>query len=178
MSASLALPLIMGFIFGFLLNRGRVTDCNVIEGQFRLSDFTMVKVMLPAMIVGGLGVLALTRMGEAHYYIKDANLLGVALGAALFGVALVFYGYCPGTGLAAVGAGSLHALVGVFGMLAGAILYAFSYGWIKAHILNVWAYGKIRLPEITGVPDLVWFGAVGIIAVALFIWVERRSVGA
>ncbi len=178
MSASLALPLIMGFIFGFLLNRGHVTDCNVIEGQFRLSDFTMVKVMLPAMIVGGLGVLALTRMGEAHYYVKDANLLGVALGAALFGVALVFYGYCPGTGLAAVATGSLHALVGVFGMLAGAILYAFSYAWIKAHILNVWAYGKIRLPELTGIPDLVWFTAVGVIAVALFVWVERRSVAA
>ena len=32
-------------------------------------------------------------------------------------------------------------------MIAGAILYAFSYGWIKAHILGVWALGKVRLPR-------------------------------
>ena len=173
---SLILPLAMGFMFGALVNRARVTDCNVIEGQFCLCDFTMIKVMLPAMLVGGLGVLALVQAGDAHYYIKDANMLGVILGGAIFGVALVFYGYCPGTGLAAVGAGSLHALVGVVGMIAGAILYAFSYSWIKAHILNVWALGKVRLPDLTGAPDLVWFAAVGILGAAAFVWVERRSV--
>jgi uncharacterized protein len=172
---SVFLPLAIGFVFGVLLDRARVTNSDVIEGQFCLCDFTMVKVMLPAVIVGGLGVLALTRMGEAHYYIKDANLLGVLLGAAIFGIALVFVGYCPGTGLAAVATGSLHALVGVFGMIAGAILYAFSYGWIKAHILGVWALGKVRLPEATGVPDIIWFAAVGAIALAAFVWIERRN---
>ncbi len=172
---SVILPLAMGFIFGFLLNRARVTNCNVIEGQFCLSDFTMVKVMLPAVLVGGLGVFALIHAGDAHYQVKDANLLAVGLGAAMFGVALVFLGYCPGTGLAAIGSGSLHALFGVFGMIAGAILYAFSYAWIKAHILDVWAFGKVRLPELTGVPDLAWFGVVALFAIGLFTWVERRS---
>ncbi len=172
---SAILPLAIGFLFGLLLHRGRVTDCNVIERQFCLRDFTMVKVMLPAMLVGGLGVWGLTQSGDAQYVIKDANLLGVALGAALLGFGMVFYGYCPGTGLAAVSTGSLHALAGVVGMLAGAILYAISYAWIKAHVLNVWAFGKIRLPELTGVPDLVWFAGVGLFALGLFAWAERRE---
>jgi len=136
----------------------------------------MLKVMLPAIIVGGLGVLALTHLGATHYFIKPANLLGVILGAAIFGVALILYGYCPGTGIAAVGTGSVHALVGVIGMIVGAMLYAFSYAWIKAHILDVWAMGKVRLPELTGVPDLAWFALVAILAVALFAWVERTDV--
>ncbi len=172
---SFLLPLTMGFVFGVLLHRARVTDSNVIEGQFCLCDFTMIKVMLPAMVVGGLGVLALTHAGAAHYHIKDANLLAVILGGAMFGAAIVFYGLCPGTGLAAVGTGSLHALAGVLGMVAGAILYAFSYAWIKAHILNVWALGKVRLPDLTRVPDLAWFAVVGAAGVAAFIWIERRA---
>ena len=151
-AGSAALALIMGFAFGWLLHRGRVTNCNVIEGQFCLSDFTMLKVMLPALVVGGIGVWALIDVGQAKYYIKDANLLAVALGAALFGVALVVYGYCPGTGIAAVATGSVHALVGVIGMVIGAIIYALTFDWVKEHILPVAAFGKIRLPDVTGAP--------------------------
>jgi hypothetical protein len=87
----------------------------------------------------------------------------------------VFFGYCPGTALAATATGSLHALAGVLGMIAGAILYAFSYGWIKANILDVWALGKVRLPELTGVHDIVWFAGLGLIALVLFVWLERRA---
>ena len=63
---SVGLGLAMGFVFGWLLDRGRVTDCNVIEGQFRLSDFTMLKVMLPAIVVGGLGVVLSRRGGRGQ----------------------------------------------------------------------------------------------------------------
>jgi uncharacterized membrane protein YedE/YeeE len=172
---SVVLPLLLGYAFGFLLHRARVTDSNGIEGQFCFRDFTMIKVMLPAIIIGGLGVLVLVQMGDAKYYIKDANLLGVLLGSVMFGLALVFFGYCPGTALAATATGSLHALVGDLGMVAGAILYAFSYSWIKANILGVWALGKVRLPDLTGVQDIVWFAGLGLIALVLFVWLERRA---
>ena len=172
-AGSAALALAMGFAFGWLLQRARLTDCNVVEGQFHLTDFTMIKVMLPAIIIGGLGVLALIDLGGAKYYIKDASLLAVALGAALFGFALVFWGYCPGTGLASVATGSVHGLVGVIGMAFGAILYALTYDWVKARILPVAAYGKVRIPDITGIPDIVWFLALAVASVALFYRVER-----
>lgn len=173
--ATLILAIAMGFAFGWLLHRGKVTNCNVIEGQFRLRDFTMLKVMFPAIVVGGIGVLVLVGLGEAKYYVKDANLLGVTVGAALFGVGLVVYGYCPGTAIAAIATGSVHALVGAFGMIFGAIVYAFTFDWVKAHILNVWSYGKVRLPDITGVPDAAYFVALTAIGVALFYGVERRN---
>lgn len=174
MIVSAVLALAMGFAFGWLLHLARVDDGNVIEGQFCLRDFTMLKVMLPAILIGGLGVLALTRLGEAHYYVKDANLLAVGLGAAIFGVALVVLGYCPGTALAAAGAGSAHALVGVVGMVFGAIVYAMAYDWLKAWILPVWAFGKIRLPDVGGLPDLAWFAAIAAGAALLFVFIETR----
>ncbi len=176
-AGSAGLALAMGFAFGWLLQRGRVTDSDVIEGQFRLSDFTMLKVLLPAIVVGGLGVLLLVDGGEAKYYVKDANLLAVALGAAVFGVALAIWGYCPGAGLASVATGSVHGLVGVIGMVAGAIAYAWTFDWVKAHVLPVAAYGKVRIPDMTGVPDVVWFLALTVAAGALFAWVERRESG-
>jgi uncharacterized protein len=169
------LALAIGFVFGFLLHRARVTDSNVVAGQFCFRNFTMVKMLLPAIVVGGLGVLVLAHFGETTYYIKDANVLAVLLGGAMFGLAVAILGYCPGTALAATATGSLHALATVFGMVAGALLYAFSFGWIKAHILNVWALGKVRLPQLTGLPDLVWLLGLGVLSLAFFVWLERRS---
>lgn len=169
------LALAVELVFGFLLHRARVTDSNVIEGQFCLRDFTMVKMLLPAIVVGGLGVLVLAHFGETAYYIKDANMLAVLLGGAMFGLAVAILGYCPGTALAATATGSLHALAAVFGMIAGAMLYAFSFSWLKAHVLNVWALGKVRLPQLTGAPDLVWLLGLAVLGLAFFVWLERRS---
>jgi uncharacterized membrane protein YedE/YeeE len=128
-----------------------------------------------AIVVGGIGVLLLVDTGSSKYYVKDANMLGVALGAALFGIGMAVYGYCPGTALGAIATGSVHALVGAFGMIVGAVLYALSFDWIKAHVLGVWALGKVRLPELTGVPDVVWFAALAIVAAAFFWWIEATS---
>jgi uncharacterized membrane protein YedE/YeeE len=168
----LALP--FGILFGVLLHRGGVADYNVIVNQFRFRDFTVLKIMFTAIIIGGMGVLALHATGHAQYHIKPANLLGVTLGAALFGVGMVLYGYCPGTGIAAVATGSLHALAGFAGMLAGAVLYALSFTWVEAHIQNVAAYGKVRLPDLTGVPDAGWFGILIVIAGVVFWLLEAR----
>jgi uncharacterized membrane protein YedE/YeeE len=167
-NGALWLAVIFGIVFGFLLHRGRVTNYNVIVNQFRLKDFTVLKIMFTAIVVGGIGVLVLHRLDEARYHIKSADMLGVILGSAIFGVGMVIYGYCPGTGVAAVATGSVHALVGFAGMLVGGILYALSFSWIKAHILSVGKLGAVRLPELTGIPDWVWFVALAAIAIGGF----------
>jgi uncharacterized membrane protein YedE/YeeE len=173
--SGLGLAIVIGFAFGFLLQRGRVTSCDVIENQFRLKDFTVLKVILTAILVGGIGVMVLVDGGLAKYAPKDTNLLGVGLGAALFGVGMVFYGYCPGTGLAAIATGSVHALVGAVGMLVGGILFALSFDWIKANVLTVGAYGKIRLPDVTGIPAPAWFLILAICSIGFFIWAEKHD---
>jgi uncharacterized protein len=169
----LAIP--FGMTFGVLLHRGGVADYNVIVNQFRFRDFTVLKVMLSAILVGGLGVWALHGMGCAQYQVKPANLLGVGLGAALFGIGMVLYVYCPGTGVAAIATGSLHALAGFGGMLVGAVLYALSYPWVETHIQTVAARGKVRLPDVTGVPEVVWFAMLLVIAGGVFWLLEKKS---
>jgi uncharacterized membrane protein YedE/YeeE len=173
MARWLAIP--MGLLFGFLLHRGGVADYNVIVGQFRFRDFTVLKIMFTAILVGGVGVLVLHQTGHAAYHIKPANMLGVSLGSALFGVGMVLYGYCPGTAVVALATGSLHAVAGFLGMLAGGVLYAFSFRWVEANIQKVAALGKLRLPEVTGIPDWGWFGILAGVAAVVFWWIETRA---
>ena len=173
-SSLLVLAVVFGAAFGFLLHRGRVSDYNTIVRQFLLRDFTVIKIMLTAIVVGGIGVFALVQLGYAQFHIKPADLLAVSLGSALFGVGMVLYGYCPGTALAAIGAGSIHALVGAIGMLLGGMLYALSFDWIKANILPTGAMGKVQLPQLLGIDAAVVFGLLLAVAIVFFTYLETR----
>lgn len=168
-TAGLFLAALFGLVFGILLNKGRVTDYNVIVNLFRFRDWTVLKIILTAIVVGGMGVFGMMSAGWLEgYHIKDANLLGVALGGVLFGIGMVVYGYCPGTGVAAIATGSVHALVGFGGMIVGGVVYALTFGWVKANIFSVGAYGKIRLTDVTPVPEIVWWIPIAVGAFFLF----------
>jgi len=162
-----------GLAFGWLLERGRVLDYNVIVNQLRLRDFTVLKVMLTAVVVGGIGVFLLVQMGAAQWHLRDANMGGVVLGGLLFGVGMALYGYCPGTGLAAAATGRTHALVGVLGMIAGAIAYAYAFAWLRGTVLAWWNAGRITLADVTGLPMCLLYGLLAVVAVGLFVAIER-----
>jgi hypothetical protein len=175
-TAGLVIAAIFGIIFGILLNKGRVTDYNVIVNFFRFKDFTVLKIMLTAIIVGGIGVFAMQGLGWIEgYHIKDTNLLGIFLGSGIFGIGMALYGYCPGTAVAAIATGRIHALVGFFGMLLGGIVYAYSYAWIKTNILSVGQLGKVRLDEVTPIPTSVWWIFLTIISIYIFMLIERKQ---
>lgn len=160
--------LLFGIVFGFLLHRGGVTDYNVIVRQFLFRDFTVLKVMFTAIVVGGVGIAVLHGQELANFHIKPATMLAVILGAVLFGIGMVVYGYCPGTGVAAIGTGKLDALAGLGGMLVGGALYAFTYDWVAAKILPVADLGKVRLPEVVGGPDWLWYAGLVAVAAGIF----------
>ncbi len=169
----LILAACFGFFFGFLLNKGGVTDYNVIVNFFRLKDWTVLKVMLTAIIVGGIGVAALHAMGLASYHIKPLLLGGVLIGGGLFGIGMAVCGYCPGTGVAAMGTGSLHAGVGFLGMLVGSIAYAYSHSWFKANLLGKGDMGEVRLNEAVPIGEFGWW-AVLLVAFVGFVWSLAR----
>ena len=161
----LLLGLLTGIIFGVLLQKGRVAKLDVIVGQLRLNDWTVVKVMATAVAVGSIGVHALVSMGIAELHIKPALLAGVLAGGVLFGVGLALFGYCPGTGVAASGEGHTDAKVGVAGMLAGALLYVVAYPVLKPLIAALGDWGKVTWPQWTGTSPWPWVaGLVALIA--------------
>ena len=100
---NLLLGLLTGFVFGFLLQKGRVAKFEVITGQLLVRDWTVAKIMLTAIAVGSIGVYALMTMEMASLHIKPALLGGVIVGGLLFGCGMAILGYCPGATVAACG---------------------------------------------------------------------------
>ena len=70
----LLLGLLSGIVFGFLLQKGGVTSYAVILGQLLLTDFTVVRVMLSAVLVGMLGVYAMKGIGIASLHCRPSSL--------------------------------------------------------------------------------------------------------
>ncbi len=165
-----------GLVFGFLLEKGGVTRFEVIVGQFLLRDFTMLKVMLTAVIVGSVGIYAMLQVGMLEgLHLKPAQLLANAVGGLIFGTGMAILGYCPGTGVAAIGHGARDAVWGLLGMLAGAALYAETFPWIGARIVAAVDLGKVTLADLTGLSPWVFILGLAILGGVLFWWRERRE---
>lgn len=173
---TLMLGAITGLVFGFLLQKGGVTRYNVIVNQFLFRDFTVLKTMLTAIVVGAIGIYAMLALGMIEgLHVKTAALMMNLLGGAIFGVGMVLLGYCPGTAVAAAGQGSRDALVGIAGGLVGALAYAEAYPWISKHIEPVANFGKITFPGIAHVTPWLFIVPLALGASALFYWLERRE---
>lgn len=169
----LALGLFTGFLFGFFLQKGRVTKYPVIVGQFLLRDFTVLKTMLTAVVVGGIGVYALKALGAASLHVKPAQLAAVSIGGLVFGVGMVLLGYCPGTGVAAAAEGKRDAMFGVAGMISGAILFSELFAFFGRNVLTWLDLGPVTLPELIHVPAWAILASLAVGAAVLFRQVER-----
>lgn len=172
---TLLMGLATGLVFGFLLQRGRVTRYRVILGQFLLTDFTVLRTMLTAVVVGSAGVYAMAHLWGVALHVKGTYLLAQAVGGGIFGVGMVVLGYCPGTGVGAVGEGSRHAIVGALGMLVGAAIYAEVHPWVKSDLLPIGDLGKQTFPSLTGVPIWVFVAALVVIAPVVFALLRGRG---
>lgn len=163
-----------GFAFGFLLQKAHVTRADTILGQFLLRDFTVLKVMLTAVVVGGIGVYALRGAGVIEsMHVKNAAVLGNVVGGVIFGVGMAVLGYCPGTGVAAIGDGSRDAIFGVLGMLVGAAAYAEVYPFLNERLLKPVDLGKVTFTDVSGVTPWAFLIALAVVALVVFALVER-----
>ncbi len=147
----LALGFLFGLAFGFLLQKGGVAKYHVLIGVLLLEDFTVIKVMLSAVVVGMVGVFAMYRLGMVKLHVKPTRYAANVLGGLMFGVGFALLSYCPGTGAAALGQGNLDALAGILGLMAGSYLYAEASGLLGRTVLKWGDRGKLMLPELVGV---------------------------
>ena len=162
--------ILIGFLFGVGLVLSGLANPDKIVGMLRLKDFHAMRTMAVFVLVGMLGTWILALVGAAHFDVKPAAMVSVLLGGALLGIGFGLVGYCPGTGLACAAAGHLDALVSVAGMLSGALVYIFIYPDVAQPLAKVANYGKVTLPEVTGIPSTVWvlvFVGVGAVLLVL-----------
>ena len=164
--------LVMGIIFGFLLQKGGAAKYDVIIGQLLLKDFTVIKIMLSAVVVGMIGIYAMREMGLAQLHPKPGSIGMTVIGALIFGIGFALLGYCPGTISAAIGQGNLDALLGGFiGILIGSGIFAHLYPGLDGILKKGW-FGEITLPELLKVNPWVVIIPLCLLIVIFFYWLE------
>ncbi|WP_417848350.1 YeeE/YedE family protein [Thalassoglobus sp.] len=147
-SRSLVLGLVFGVVFGFLLQKGGVAKFHVLIGQLLLEDFTVVKVMLSAVVVGTLGIHLMHHLKLVELHIKPTRIASNVIGGLLFGTGFALSAYCPGTGAAALGQGNFDAFAMVAGMIAGSYVFAEASGWISRNVDPIGDKGKLTLHDV------------------------------
>lgn len=153
---TLLLGLVTGLAFGFALHRAGFTRCSLVQRGLWFRDFTMLKLMLTAIIVGmvGMQVLGAVAPELAHFKVKPLYLLGVIVGGLVFGAGISLAGYCPGTAIVGLGGGVGEGLVAVLGGLTGALAFIFAYPALKPVLIEPANLGRLTLPSLLGLPAL------------------------
>ena len=171
----LALGFVFGVVFGFLLQKGGVAKYEVLLGALRLTDFTVMKVMLTAIAVGMVGIFGMHALGLVKLHVKPTRYAANVVGGLLFGVGFALIGYCPGTGAAALGQGNYDAIAGILGLIAGSHLYAEMSNKLAATILTWGTRGGIMLPDLIGMRLRVFLFAFVPLLVGVLYALERYT---
>ncbi len=160
--------LVLGFLFGAALQYARLNRYNVISGMATLENFAVAKAIATAIGVGVVIIAIEIGLGFATYHIKPILLGGIAIGGIIFGTGMAILGYCPGTLPVSLGEGSLDALIGIIGGLAGGVLYTLALPSIQS-VLGP-DLGSISLYTLIGQHHFIFYLINTIIGV-LFVWV-------
>lgn len=133
--------LVLGLIFGFLLEKSKVYLPGVIRDQFYLANFTMFKVFMAAMGSGMAVVAFLESSGLVKRGMYSARALGFgqagghganALGGLILGAGMVVAGACPGVVLAQAGAGMASAFYVVAGGMLGVLAFSYMHAYLTS----------------------------------------------
>jgi hypothetical protein len=179
-SAVLWLAPIIGFAFGWFLERVGLGNARKLAGQFYLTDLTVFKVMFSALLTAMLGAYWLDQFGLLDLqlvYLPETFVAPQAVGGVLFGAGFLISGLCPGTSCVAAASGRLDGLAVVGGMLAGVFAFNLAFGWIGAFYDST-ALGAVTLTDLAGVPRGVGVAVVTVLALggfALAARIERRA---
>lgn len=161
------LYLFFGFLFGYFLLQAKLNRFDTISGMATLEDFSVAKAIMLAI---GLGLPLISLevfMGVAHFHVKSLFPMALIAGGLIFGAGMAILGYCPGTLLVSLGEGSLDALAGIIGGIAGSVVFYLTA--TRLHFLYTPDFGKVTLYSVAGDFNLLYLAGVVVMSF-LMIW--------
>jgi len=152
------IAIIIGIIFGFILEASGFSSSRKLAGVFYGYDFAVLKVFFTAALVSLIGLLYMDYLGYVdigQLYVHPTYLWGAIIGGAIMGVGFVAGGFCPGTSLSAVAIGKIDAIFNVIGIMIGIFIFSELYTLFEP-LYNGNFQGNITLVDSLGV-NRYWF---------------------
>jgi hypothetical protein len=171
---SLVMGLLIGFGFGFALERAGFGSAKKLTKQFYFEDFAVLKVMFTAIITAMTGLFFLTWMGFINYsqvFVGNTYIVPQVLGGLILGAGFVIGGYCPGTSVVAVVSGKYDAIVFLLGVSFGIFVFG-EFFPLMENFYNSTNMGVVFLYDFFGTSFGFMVLAVLIMAVGMFVAAE------
>ncbi|MBV6429407.1 MAG: hypothetical protein KIPDCIKN_03959 [Haliscomenobacter sp.] len=176
---SYVIAFITGAFFGMILESSGFSSSRKIVGLFYGYDFTVLRVFFTATVTAMIGLLYFNYMGWidlSMVYFPPMYLWAAIVGGLIMGLGFIMGGFCPGTGLCAVGIGKLDALANVVGLYLGIFLFSEAYPFFeKLYLSN--ALGDLRVNEVLGISSGLFaflFAAFALVAFIVTAWIQKR----
>jgi uncharacterized membrane protein YedE/YeeE len=108
--------LVIGFVFGWIVNFSNFCTMGSIADFMAFGDFRRFRAWVLAAAVATLGAqllqaMAIVDLSQSMYLTPNVNWLGHLLGGGIFGFGMVLAGGCASKNLARAGGGDLRALI-------------------------------------------------------------------
>ncbi len=170
--------ILIGFGFGFVLERAGFGNARKLAGQFYLNDMTVFKVMFTAILVAMVGLYGLASVGMVDMsmiWINPTFIPAQAVGGFLLGIGFIMSGLCPGTSVVSMVSGRIDGWVTFVGIFLGIALFTLTVDWVPGlHSLYLAGSGEVSLlHEVMGVPALVLALVMVAGAVLAFVGAEK-----
>ena len=172
---------LLGFGFGFVLERAGFGSGCKLTAQFRLTDWSVFKVMFTAIVFAAVGLYLLELGGlvEAQgIYVPTPYLWAIAAGGAAIGAGFAVGGYCPGTAVVGITTGRIDAIVFFVGLLIGTFAFAGLFGWLEPLTTAGELTKGDRLPDVLGLPEWLVLAILIAAAAGVFVlggWFEKKA---
>ncbi len=173
-----AIAIVLGFFFGFFLERAGFSSARKLTSQFYFKDFAVLKVMFTAIVIAMLGIVYISLLGwlnVGQLYIPGTFLWPQLVGGLLLGAGFIVGGYCPGTSIAAAAIGKIDGLLFIAGIMIG--IFAFGAGF--PHLQNFYlsgSRGALTIPQWLDLNAGIIAMAIAVVALAAF-WAAEKSEG-
>lgn len=166
-----AIALLIGILFGFVLEASGFSSSRKIMGTFFGYDFVVLRVFFTAAVTSMLGLLYMDYFGWVDFgqlYIHPTYLMSAIIGGVIMGMGFALGGYCPGTSYCAIAIGKLDALVYSVGLFLGIYVFTFVYPWLEG-IYNGNFMGYVTAAEVLGINANLFVFFVVLAALGMFI---------
>ncbi|MBW2526809.1 MAG: YeeE/YedE family protein [Deltaproteobacteria bacterium] len=173
----MVVAVLIGFGFGFVLERAGFGRSTKLAAQFYGYDMTVFKVMFGAIVTAMLGLVALDGLGIVELSVISESAASATfiwpmlIGGFALGAGFIISGYCPGTSLVATASGNLDGLATISGVAVGSLVFAESVPLLGGFPKSG-AQGQLFLYQWLGLSPALLAIIVTVVAVLAFVGAE------